>query len=57
MIRPYEIRLEMIIFRESVTVVLIVEKMLENKFMWFEHVDYVVKSVDQKEISQITRDR
>ena len=43
-------------------VTLIVEKMVENRLRWFEHlerrhVDSVVRRVDQMEGSQITRGR
>ena len=31
-------------------------KYCENRFMWFGHVDYVVKRVDEIENSHITRD-
>jgi hypothetical protein len=48
--------------RERVGVTPIVENMVENRLRWFRHlerrlVDFVVRTVDQREDSQITRDR
>lgn len=45
--------------KESVGVTSIVEKMIENRFKWFEHakirlIDYVVRRVNYMEISQTT---
>jgi hypothetical protein len=48
--------------RERVGVTPIVENMVENRLRWFRHLerkllDFVVRTVDQMEDSQITRDR
>ena len=59
MVRLDEVELEMRIL-ERIRVTPIVEKMVENKFRWFRHVerrhvDFVVRRVDQVEDSQVTR--
>lgn len=56
------IRLEMKNIRENVRVTSVIDKIVENKFRWFEHVERkhvnsVVRIVDQMERSQIIRGR
>jgi hypothetical protein len=48
--------------RESVDVTLTVEKMVEYRLRWFGHVerrsiDFIIRRVDKREDSQITRGR
>lgn len=47
---------------ESVGVAFIIEKMVENRFKWFEyverkHVDYVVRRVDQRKDKHFKKEK